>query len=330
MRRRDFISVLGAVTVAPLAGSAEQIEGPKRLGVLIPFVAGDSEAQSQLAAFQEALRERGWIEGRNLRIDYRWAAGDRARIRTLARELVELQPDVIFARTTPVTAALARETRAVPIVFAVVSDPVGDGLVASLARPGGNVTGFTNVASTMGGKWLQLLKQIAPRIERIGFMFDPRMAPGGGAYYQRLIEQAAPSVGVKVIATTVHGPADIERAFDGFTREPNGGLLVLPDVTTVTHRKVTILLAARHRLPAMYPTDYFVNEGGLISYGADYRELYRQAASYVDRILRGSRPSELPVQEPSKFQLGVNLKTASTLGVTIPQSVLVLADLVIQ
>lgn len=330
MRRRDFIAVLGAATVAPLAASAQQTEGLKRIAVLIPFAAGDAEAQSQISAFHETLRQRGWIEGRNLRIDYRWAAGDSARIQTFARELVDLQPDVILARTTPVTTALARETRTVPIVFAVVSDPVGDGLVASLARPGGNVTGFTNVASTLGGKWLQLLKEIAPRTERIGFMFDPKMAPGGGAYYRRLVEEAAPSAGVRVIATTVHGPADIERAFGALTREPNGGLLVLPDVTTVTHRKVTISLAARHRLPAIYPTDYFVNEGGLISYGVDYLELYRQAASYVDRILRGAKPSELPVQGPSKFALVVNLKTARTIGLPIPQSVLLLADRVIE
>jgi putative ABC transport system substrate-binding protein len=195
MRRRDFIAALGAATFAPLAASAQQTGGLKRIGLLIPFAAGDSEAQSQLSAFREVLRERGWIEGRNLSIDYRWASGDAARIRTLARELVDLQPGVIFARTTPVTTALARETRTIPIVFAVVSDPVGDGLVASLANPGGNVTGFTNVASTLGGKWLQLLKEIAPRTERIGFIFDPKMAPGGGAYYRRLVEEAAPSAG---------------------------------------------------------------------------------------------------------------------------------------
>jgi putative ABC transport system substrate-binding protein len=330
MTRRDFVAALGAASFVPLAARAQQTEGLKRIGLLIPFAAADSEAQSQIAAFRDALRERGWIEGRNLRIDYRWAAGDAARIRTLARELVDLQPVVIFARTTPVTAALARETRTIPIVFAIVSDPVGDGLVASLASPGGNVTGFTNVASTLGGKWLQLLKEIAPRTERIGFIFDPKMAPGGGAYYRRLVEEAAPSAGVKVIPITVHGAADIERAFGALTLEPNGGLLVLPDVTTVTHRKVTISLAARHHLPAIYPTAYFVNEGGLVSYGADYLELYRQAASYVDRILRGARPSELPVQEPSKFQLAVNLKTARTIGLTIPQSILLLADRVIE
>jgi putative ABC transport system substrate-binding protein len=330
MRRRDFIAALGAATFAPLAANAQQAEGLKRVGILIPFVAGDSEAQSQLSAFREALRERGWNEGRNLRIDYRWAAGDAVRMRALARELVDLQPAVIFARTTPVTTALAKETRTVPIVFAVVSDPVGDGLVASLARPGGNVTGFTNVGSTLGGKWLQLLKEIAPRTERIGFIFDPKMAPGGGVYYRRLVEEAAPSAGVKVIAITVHGAADIERAFGELTRVPNTGLLVLPDVTTVSHRKVTISLAERYHLPAIYPTDYFVNEGGLISYGADYLELYRQAATYVDRILRGARPSELPVQEPSKFQLAVNLKTARTVGLTVPQSLLLLADRVIE
>jgi putative ABC transport system substrate-binding protein len=288
------------------------------------------EAQTQAAAFLEALRTLGWNAGRNVRIDYRWAAQDAARIRALAKELVALQPDVILARTTPVTAALQSETRSIAIVFVVVSDPVGDRLVASVARPGGNVTGFTNVDASLGGKWLQLLKEIAPRIKRIAFMFDPRMAPGGGAFYRRLIEDAAPSIGVQVIETAVHNAGDIKRAIEGFGREPNGGLVVLPDVTTINHRRATMSLVAHHRLPAIYPTNYFAREGGLIAYGADYLDLYRNSALYVDRILRGAKPADLPVQGPTKFQLAINLSTAKALGLTIPPTLLWQADEVIE
>ena len=331
MKRRSVLVLLGSIALAwPLVVRAQQTDRIRRIGLLIPFAESDVEAQAQIAAFQEALRKLGWTEGRNVRMDYRWAAEDIAPIRAFAKELAELQPDVILARTTPVTAALLKETRAIPIVFIAVSDPVGDGLVASLARPGGNVTGFTNVESSLGSKWLQLLKQIAPHMRSVAFMFDPKMAPGGGAYYRRLIEDAAPSIGVKVIATAVHDAADIERAIGAFGRQPNGGLIVLPDLTNVNHRRVTISLAARHRLPAIYPTDFFAKDGGLISYGVDYLNLYREAASYVDRILRGAKPSELPVQGPSKFQLVVNLNTARALGVTIPQSILLLADQIIE
>jgi putative ABC transport system substrate-binding protein len=331
LSRRGFLRTVSAsLFAAPLAAREQQADRIRRVGFLIPFAESDVEAQTQIAAFLGALRTLGWNEGRNVRIDYRWAAQDTARIRTFAKELVELQPDVILARTTPVTAALQHETRTIPIVFVVVSDPVGDGLVASVAHPGGNVTGFTNVDASLGGKWLQLLKEIAPRIKRIAFMFDPRMAPGGGAYYRRLIQDAAPSIGVQVIETAVHDAADIRRAIEGFAREPNGGLIVLPDVTNINHRRATISLAARHRLPAIYPTDYFTKDGGLISYGADYLDLYRKSASYVDRILRGAKPVELPVQGPIKFQLAINLRTAKALGLTIPPALLLQVDQVIE
>ena len=331
MNRRRFVQSVGASLLAvPLAAEAQQTDRIRRIGLLIPFAESDAEAQAQIAAFQETLRTLGWNEGRNVRSEYRWAAQDTARIGAFAKELVELQPEVILTRTTPVTVTLLKETRTIPIVFAVVSDPVGDGLVASLARPGGNVTGFTNVDASLGSKWLQLLKEIAPRTKRVAFMFDPKMAPGGGAYYRRLIEGAAPSIGVQVIATVVHDAADIKRAIDAFTREPNGGLIVLPDVTNVNHRRETISLAAYHRLPAIYPTDYFARDGGLMSYGTDYLDLYRKAAAYVDRILRGAKPSELPVQGPTKFQLVINLKTAKALGLTIPPSLVVRADHVIE
>ena len=330
MRRRDVIALLGAAVALPLAARAQQARRVRRIGVLIPFAESDAEAQAQIAAFRETLERLGWTDGRNVRIEYRWASGDITRIRTLAKELVGLQPDVIFARTTPVTAALLRETRTIPIVFAVVSDPVGDALVASLSRPGGNVTGFTNVESSLGGKWLQLLKEIAPHVRQIAFMFDPKMSPGGGAYYRRLVEDAAPSIGVKVIAITVQDAPDIERAIDTFTREQNGGLILLPDVTTITHRRVIISLAARHRLPTIYPNGYFAKEGGLIAYGVEFLDLYRRAASYVNRILRGANPNELPVQAPSKFELVINVKTARALGLTVPQPLLIQADQVIE
>jgi putative tryptophan/tyrosine transport system substrate-binding protein len=328
--RRTFLAGSFGLLAAPFAARAQQADRIRRVGLLIPFAESDVEAQTQVAAFVGALRTLGWDEGRNVRIDYRWAARDTTRIRASAKELVELQPDVILARTTPVTAALQRETSTILIVFVVVSDPVGDGLVASVARPGGNITGFTNVDASLGGKWLQLLKEIAPRIKRIAFVFDPRMAPGGGAYYRRLIEDAAPSIGVQVLETAVHDAADIKRAIEGFVREPNGGLIVLPDVTTINHRRTTISLAAHHRLPAIYPTDYFTKDGGLMSYGADYLDLYRKSASYVDRILRGAKPIDLPVQGPIKFQLTINLKTARALGLTIPPAVLARADEVIK
>jgi putative ABC transport system substrate-binding protein len=331
LSRRGFLGTVSAsVFVVPLAARAQQVDRIRRVGLLVPFAESDLEAQTQIAAFLDALRTLGWTEGRNVRIDYRWAARDAARIRASARELVALQPDVILARTTPVTAALQNETRTIPIVFVVVSDPVGDGLVASVARPGGNVTGFTNVDASLGGKWLQLLKEIAPRTRRVAFMFDPRLAPGGGAFYRRLIEDGAPSIGVQVVETAVQDAADIKRAIEGFAREPNGGLVVLPDVTTVNHRRATIGLAAHHRLPAIYPTDYFIKEGGLISYGADYLDLYRKSASYVDRILRGAKPVDLPVQGPLKFQLAINLGAAKALGLTIPPALLLQADQVIE
>ena len=236
---------------------------------------------------------------------------------------------MILARTTPVTAALLSETRTIPITFVVVSDPVGDGFVASLSRPGGNVTGFTNVEETLGGKWLELLKGIAPGVARVAVMFNPKTSPGGGSYYMRLIKDAAELIAVKMIATPVQDAAEIERAIDAFTREPNGSLLVLPDVTTAVHRELIVALAVRHRLPAVYSNRYFVASGGLVSYGVDIVDLYRRAASYVDRILKGAKPSDLPVQAPTKFELVVNLKAAKAIGLTIPELFLLRADEVI-
>jgi putative tryptophan/tyrosine transport system substrate-binding protein len=318
MRRREFITVLGgAAATWPLTAYAQRPDGVRRIGVLMPLAESDLANKRQLTAFVRQLEELGWAEGRNLRIDYRWAAGDADRIQVFAKELVRLQPHVILARSTPVTAALLKQSHTIPIVFVLVSDPVGEHFVDSLARPGGNVTGFTNVESSLTGKWLELLKEVAPSTNRAAFIFDPKLAPGGGSYYTRLIEASAPSFAVTRKAMPVHNDAEIERAVGEFVREPNGGLLVLPDATTTTHRGLIIALAARYHLPTIFAFREHAVDGGLLSYGVDTVEQFRQAAGYVDRILKGAKPAELPVQLPTKFELIINLKTAKTLGLDI-------------
>jgi|FEC22Drversion2_1045045.scaffolds.fasta_scaffold00142_89 putative tryptophan/tyrosine transport system substrate-binding protein len=326
MHRRDVIALLASGVVAwPFRGRAQQI---KRVGVLIPFTEDDPDARRQLAAFRTELQRLGWTD--NLRIEARWAGGDRDRIGMLAKELTALRPDCILCRTTPVAKALLQETRDIPLVFVNVSDPVGDGLVASLARPGGNVTGFTNVEDSLGGKWLELLMEIDPRVARVSVMYDPKTSPGGGAYYIRQIEQAAAVLRLTTVPAIVNTAAEIERAAEAAAREPNSSLLVLPDVTTTSHRDIVTGLAMRHRLPAIYSSSYFVRGGGLISYGVEIKDLYRRAAGYVDRILRGAKPNELPVQGPVKFELAINLKTAAEIGLTVPPNLLARADEVIE
>ena len=319
MRRREFIKLLcGTAASCPLAVRAQQHDDVRRIGVLVNTAADDPEGQITVAAFKQALQQLGWSEGRNLQIDYRGAAGDPKRIQAFAKELVALQPHVILARSTPVTAELLSQTRTVPIVFTVVSDPVGERFVESLARPGGNVTGFTNVESSLTGKWLELLKEVAPHVKRVAFIFDPKLAAGGGSYYTRLIEASAPPFAVTPTVVPVHSAADIERAIGEFAREPNGGLVVLPDATNLVNRKLIIALAGRYRVPAIYSFRLVVSEGGLMSYGIDVVEQYRQAAGYVDRILKGAKPAELPVQLPTKFVMSINLKTAKELGLDVP------------
>jgi putative ABC transport system substrate-binding protein len=251
-------------------------------------------------------------------------------MQAMAKELIALQPDVLFSRSTPVTKALLQQTRTIPLVFAVVSDPVGDGFVASVARPGGNATGFANAEASLTGKWLGLLKEMMPSISRVALLYDPKVAPGGGAYYTKLIEAAAPQFAVTPTAIPVHNAVDIESAVGDFVRKPNGGLVVLPDSTTNLHRERIIALAAQHRVPAVYAFRYIAADGGLMSYGVDVVELFRRAATYVDRILRGVKPADLPVQLPEKFQLVLNLKTAAAMGLTIPTSLQLLADEVIE
>jgi putative ABC transport system substrate-binding protein len=319
MKRREVIKLIGGAAASwPLAVRAQQNDEIRRIGVVVNVAADDPEAQASVAAFKQTLQQLGWSEGRNLQLDFRGAAGDPERMQAFAKELVALQPHVILTRSTPVTAAVLKQTRAIPIVFTVVSDPVGDRFVESLARPGGNATGFTNVESSLTGKWLELLKEVAPPVKRVAFIFNPKLAPGGGSYYTRLIEASAPPFAVTPTVAPVYGAADLERAIGEFVREPNGGLVVLPDATTLVHRKLIVALADRHHAPAIYAFRIVVTEGGLMSYGIDVVDQYRQAAGYVDRILKGTKPADLPVQLPSKFVLSINLKTAKGLGLDVP------------
>jgi putative tryptophan/tyrosine transport system substrate-binding protein len=301
----------------------------RRIGVLMPFDESDPEAKGWLYGFMRGLAELGWTDGRNMRMDVRWAADDVDRLRVFAKELVGLQPDVILANSTPVTAALQRETQTIPIVFAIVADPVGSGFVAGLPRPGRNATGFINTEAGIGGKWLQLLTEITPGIKRVAFMFNPDIS-GAGRYRLPPFEAAARSVKVEPIVAQVHSDDEIEKLITSLGREPGGGLVVSGDVFTYAHRAPIILLAARDNIPAVYQQSVFVRDGGLLSYGADYVDIYRRAATYVDRILRGEKPGDLPVQVPTKFELVINLKTAKALGLAVPQSILLRADEVIE
>jgi putative ABC transport system substrate-binding protein len=303
----------------------------RRIAVLTTFSDKDALAQGWLAAFRQALEELNWRDSRNVRIDYRWAVDDADKLQGYAREIVALRPDVIFAVSTPTVAALLRETRALPIVFAQVSDPIGSGFVASLARPGGNVTGFTNIniESTIGGKWLELVKQIAPATRHVAMIYNPSMAPFAG-YYLRPFEAAGPAYGVEASAAAVRSDSDIDSTLAALAREPGGGVVVMPDTFTGIHREQIVSLAARYHLPAVYPFRWFAEIGGLLSYGIDSDDMFRRAASYVDRVLKGAKAADLPVQAPTQYQLVINLKTAKALGFTIPQTLLVAADEVIE
>jgi len=329
VKRREFIALLGgAAATWPLAGYAQQGERVRRIGVLATFTESDPEAQSWITALVQRVQELGWTDGRNVRIDYRWAAAERSRAQTLAQELVKLQPDIIVACGGPAAIAVAQATRSVPIVFVQVADPVALGIVPNLARPGGNVTGFTHFELTIVGKWLQALKDIAPGVARGSVIFDPDNP--ASIVCLRAIETVAPSFGVRLTQTGVRDAAEIERAIDMFAREPNGALIVLPNPVTQLHREPTIALAARHRIPAVYPYRFYPKSGGLMSYGFDVLDMYRRSATYVDRILRGENPAELPVQAPTKFELVINLKTAKALGLTVPLIMQMTADEVIE
>jgi len=328
VNRRAFITLLGGAAAWPLAARAQQSERMRRIGVLVGLAEDDQETKARLAAFREGLEKRGWSEGRNVRIDYRFAPAS-AQMQVLAKELVALQPDVIFAHSTPVTAALQRESRTIPIVFASVTDPVGSGFVASLPRPGGNITGVMQYEASVTGKWLAMLKEIAPSLVRAAFVANPKTAPFYN-YYLQAAEAAAPSIGIEPVPTLVENVTDIERAIESFASAPNGGLVLIPDLTTLFHRDLIIALAARHRFPAVYYSRVYVAAGGLMSYGNDFIDLFRQAAAYVDRILRGDKPADLPVQAATKFETIINLKTAKALGLTVPPGLLVAADEIIE
>jgi ABC-type uncharacterized transport system substrate-binding protein len=330
MKRRDFITLLGGAAAWPLAVRAQEADRIRRIGVLVALAEDDPEIKARLAAFRQGLEKRGWSEGRNVSIDTSFAPDSSAdRVQVLARELIALQPDVIFAQTMPVVAALQRESRTIPIVFVNIADPIGSGFVASLPRPGGNITGVMLYEASVTGKWLAMLKEIAPRLERAAFVTNPKTAPFYN-YYLRAAESLSPPLGIKVVPSLVESIADIERTIEAFARAPNGGLLLPPDVNTNVHRDLIIALAARYSLPAVYFSRLIVAAGGLMSYGVDFVDMSRQAASYVDRILRGDKPSDLPVQAATKFETTVNLKTAKALGLTVPPGLLVAADEVIE
>jgi putative ABC transport system substrate-binding protein len=331
MGRRELVMLLGCAILAwPLTASAQQAERARRIGVLMGYAESDPDAQANLAAFRDSLQRLGWVEGRNIRIDIRWPIpADVESMQRFAKELVALQPDVILSHITPTTAALLQQTRTVPIVFATVSDPVGSGFVASFSQPGGNVTGFTSIEPTMPSKWLQLLKELAPRTTRVALLFNPATAPYA-KFFLNPLRAAAPSFGVEVIAAPVRDTSELENVVGAQAREPNSGLIVTPDSFMDVHRAEITSLAARYRLPAVYPFRQFPEVGGLLSYGNDQLDNYRRAAVYVHRILRGAKPSELPVQAPVKFELVINLKTARALGLTVSPLLLTQADKVIQ
>jgi putative ABC transport system substrate-binding protein len=329
MKRRDFITLLGgAATAWPLSARAQQPERMRRIGVLIPLAAGDPVGQARVAAFAQGLQQSGWTIGRNVQIDIRWSAGNAEDTRRYAAELVALAPDVIVANGNAAVAPLLQATRTVPIVFFIVPDPVGAGFVDSLARPGGNATGFIAYEYGLAAKWLELLKQIAPGIARAAVLRDPALASGPGQF--AAIQSVAPSFGVELSPVNVRDSGEIERAVTAFARSSHGGLIVTGSALTAFHRDLIIGLAARHKLPAIYIERFFVKAGGLISYGADTIDPHRQAAGYVDRILKGEKPADLPVQAPTQYELAINLKTAKALGLTVPDTLLARADEVIE
>jgi len=328
LKRREFITLLGAAAAWPLAARAQQTEQARRIGVLMGTADSDPDQKALVSVFTQALAELGWKEGTKIHIEYRWAAGDIARLRASAAELARLALDAIFVQGTPATTALRQAAPTTPLVFVNVTDPVSSGLVSSLAHPGGNITGFTNYEFSMGGKWLEILREIALRITRVAVVFNPDnpVMPG----QVRSIEAAGPTLGIQVSARPARNAEEFERAISASASDANGGLLVLLDFVTLAHRELIIGLATRYRLPTGYALRVFATSGGLFSYGVDSIDLFRRGASYVDRILKGAKPADLPVQQPNKFELVINLKTAKVLGLEVPASVLARADEVIE
>ena len=331
LRRREFLSLIGgAATLSPLAARAQPRERIKRIGALMGIAENDPEARAWVSAFQRGLAELGWIEGHNVQMEFRWPAGDTAVMLVQAADLVAHQPDVILSHATPATAAIRKTTRSIPNVFVVVADPVGSGFVDSFPRPGGTSTGFTNFETTIGSKWLELLKEVSSGLVRVAMLYNPATSPGGrDAIHTRSIVAAAPSFGVSVVASPFHGTEDIDMAFAAHGRDRTA-VIIIPDTSTTLHSRFIVEAAAHHHVPTIYPYRDFVNVGGLLSYGVDRADLYRHAASYVDRILRGTLPADLPVQNPTKYELAINLKTARALGLEVSPMLLGRADEVIE
>jgi putative ABC transport system substrate-binding protein len=328
MKRRAFILALGgAAATWPLAAQAQQNEPVRRIGVLMT-TADDPEGQRRLSAFREGLEKRGWAEGKNIRIEVNWSVSDAERARSVVDELIGRAPDLILTSGTPATSALHHARAAIPVVFTVVSEPIEQGFVQSLARPGGNITGFANLEPSLGGKWIELLKEIAPKVTRAAIIFNPQTAPAA-IVTSRSADEAAEKLAIELVRSPVHDPAEIESAIKRLRRQTDGFILP-PDTFLNIHRKLIVELASRYQIPAVYPSSYMVAEGGLASYGIDLADSFRQAAGYVDRIFHGEKPADLPVQQPTKFDLAINLKTAKALGLTVPTTLLARADEVIE
>jgi putative ABC transport system substrate-binding protein len=330
MKRREFIGLIGGAAVAASSPGRAQADRVRHVGVLMGYAQDDPDTRARMTAFREAFEQLGWKEGHNVQLTYRFGVGEMDRIRGYAKELVDLKPDAIVCETTPTLKAVADQTSAIPIVFVSVTDPVTQGFVADLARPGGNITGFTNFENTMGGKWIELLKKIAPGSKRVGIIFNPATAPGGGGFFLKSVTASAPALQVEVLPFPVHDDGEIETAVRDLAREPGGGLIVMLDVFTAVHRPAIIAQTAASRVPTVFPWRFGAADGGLVSYGVDVADLHRRAADYVDRILKGARPAELPVQQPTKFELIINLKTAKALGLEVPPMLLATADEIIE
>jgi len=328
VKRREFITLLGGTGVWPLAARAQQPDRVRRVGFLISTAETDQEARAWITAFERRLAELGWADGRNVRIEYRFGEGDATRMPQLAKELLELRPDAVLAATFSAATAMRQQTLSIPIVFVMVADAVSAGFVTNLARPEGNITGITNFEFSIGGKWLQVIKECAPAVNSVAVIFDP--ANPTWAPYLRTVEAAAPTFGMQLTPAGVTNAADIDRDITAFSRKPNGAIVVIPAPVTVLHRDKIIAMAAQHRLPAVYPYRFYALSGGLVSYGVDLLESYRRAASYVDRILKGAKPADLPVELPTKFELVINLKTAKALGITVPPTLLATASELIE
>jgi putative tryptophan/tyrosine transport system substrate-binding protein len=331
MTRREVITLLGGAALGwPPAARAQQPDRIRRIGVLMELAAGDFQARSNVAALERGLQKLGWSPGGNIGIDYRWAPDDAVLVWKSAKELVQSRPDVIVAHSSPVVATLLGQTRDIPIIFVSISDPIGEGFVASFSHPGGNVTGFTNFESSMTGKWVELLKDFAPELTRVAFLFNPQTAAGGGSYFLHPIDAAVSTLKVKAVMALVHDDDEIEAAFAALAREPDAGVVLLPDIFTMAHYQLVIALASRYRVPTVYGYRFMVERGGLISYGVRVDNLFERAAAYVDRVLKGAKPHDLPVQAPTKFELVINQKTASALGLPVPDALLARADEVIE